>query len=61
MDHSQKIFKKIKETNTKATEMYRQVRKQYRTNTENIYQESQEKELIRLTKLPDSLKKFLRY
>ncbi len=40
-------------------ETCRQAEKQYRTNTEIIYQESQKKELTRLKNMPDSLKNFL--
>jgi chromosome segregation ATPase len=51
--------KKLKQQIKKQQETYRQAQQQYLTNTKNIYQESQKKELTRLKNMPDSLKNFV--
>jgi chromosome segregation ATPase len=61
-EHCNSLKQKRKQLKTdiiEQTKTYRQVQKQYRTNTENIYQQSQQKELARLTNMSEPLRNFI--
>jgi chromosome segregation ATPase len=52
--------KDLKKQIKRQRETCQQVEKQYRTNTEEIYKESQKKELARLKTMPDPFEKFIK-
>ena len=61
-EHNNSLKQKRKQLRiniVKQKEAYRQVQKQYRTNTEKIYQQSQEKELTRLKNMAGPLVNFV--
>jgi 16S rRNA C967 or C1407 C5-methylase (RsmB/RsmF family) len=51
--------KKLKTDIIEQKEKYQQAQKQYRTNTENIYQRSEKKELARLQNMSEPLWNFI--